>query len=169
MSRLWAALPLALMAGVPIWTAPSAPVTAIEAAAISFCILGILRSTTSPLTAGCVTATIGYTLALWLTGRGIDVVGGALFGLALLYLLDLHDFTRRFRGADIAREVLRAQVAYWLARLVVVAGAVLGLMVVGFILSLTVPASGRAVVAALGAVLAFVGALNAGIVRRPGD
>jgi hypothetical protein len=169
MNRLWTTLPLALMTAVPIWTAPSLLTTAIEAVACLICVLGILRSRTGPVTAGCVMATIGYTLALWVTGPGVDVVGGAIFGLALLFLLDLHEFARRFRGADVAREVLRSQTAYWLGRIVVVAGAVLVLTAGGFLLSLAVPGAGRAVLAALGAALAFAGALNVGIVRRPGD
>jgi hypothetical protein len=169
MIRWWTALPLALTAGVPIWTAPSAPIVAIEAAACSCCLLGILRSITGPVTAGCVTATIGYAVALWSSGPSVDIVGAALFGLALLFLLDLHEFARRFRAADVAGDVLRAQAAYWLGRVVAVAAAVLGLTAGGYVLSLVVPGSGRAVVGALGAVLAFAGALNAGIVRRPGD
>lgn len=169
MNRWWSALPMALMAAVPIWTSPSAPTIAIEAAACAFCILGLLRATTAPVTAGCVIAVIGYTFALWSAAPGIDVVGAALFGLALLFLLDLHEFARRFRGAEVAPEVLRAQAAYWVARIVVVAGAVLGLTAGGFVVSLVVPDGGRAVLAALGAVLAFAGVLNAGIVRRPGD
>ncbi|HTW54131.1 MAG TPA: hypothetical protein VME45_19745 [Stellaceae bacterium] len=124
---------------------------------------------TGPATAGSVIAVIGYAVALWSAGPGIDVIGAALFGTALLFLLDLHEFARRFRGADIANEVLRAQTAYWLGRAASIAVAVAALAAGGFVLSLLVPGAGRAVVAGLGAVLAFAGALNAGIVRRPGD
>jgi hypothetical protein len=169
MNRWWTALPLALMAAVPIWTAPSFPVVVIEAAASLFCILGIFRAMTGPVTAGCVIAVIGYALALLAAEPGVDVVGAALFGTALLFVLDLHEFARRFRGADVAQEVLRAQAIYWLGRSVIIAGAVAAVAAAGFVFSLLVPGAGRAVVAGLGAVLAFAGALNAGIVRRPGD
>lgn len=169
MSRWWTALPLALMAAVPIWTAPSAAVVAIETVACLFCVLGISRAMTGPATAGCAIAIIGYAVALWSAGPGIDVIGAALFGTALLFLVDLHEFARRFQGADIAAEVLRAQTAYWLGRAVSIAVAVASLAAGGFVLSLLVPGAGRAVVAGFGAVLAFAGALNAGIIRRPGE
>jgi hypothetical protein len=169
MSRWWTVLPLAVMAAVPIWTAPSAATLAIETVACLLCAFGVSRSMTGPATAGSVIAVIGYAVALWLAGQGIDVIGAALFGTAVLFLLDLHEFARRFRGADITNEVLRAQTAYWPGRAAIIAVAVAALAAAGFVLSLLVPGAGRAVVAGLGAVLAFAGALNAGIVRRPGD
>ena len=169
MNRWWIALPLALMAAVPVWTAPTLPIVVIEAAGCFFCIVGVLRSKLGPVTAGCVIAAIGYALALWSAGPGIDVVGAALFGLGLLFLLNLSEFVRRFRGADVAEEVLRMQASYWLGRAAIVVGAVGALTAGGFVLSLLVPGAARAVVAGIGAILAFAGALNAGIVRRPGD
>lgn len=169
MSRWWTVLPLALIAAAPIWTAPSALVMTIEAVGCLICVLGILRATTGSVTAGCVIAVLGYAVALWSAGPGIDVIGAALFGLAVLFLLDLSEFARRFHGADVAADVLRAQAAYWLGRAATIAGAVAALTAGGFVLSLLVPGAGRAVVAGVGAVLAFTGALYAGIVRRPGD
>jgi hypothetical protein len=169
MNPWWIALPMALMAAVPIWTEPTLPIVVIETAGCIFCILGILNSMLGPVTAGCVTAAIGYALALWSAGPGVDMVGAALFGLGLLFLLDLSEFVRRFRGADVSRDVLRAQTAYWLGRAAVIAGAVAALTAGGFVLSLLVPGTARAVVAGIGAILAFAGALKAGIVRRPGD
>jgi hypothetical protein len=169
MNRWRIALPLALMAAVPIWTAPSFPIVVIETAGCVFCILGVLSSMLGAVTAGCVIAAIGYALALWSAGPGVDVVGAALFGLGLLFLLDLSEFSRRFRGADVSQDVLRAQTAYWLGRAAIIAGAVAALTAGGFVLSLLVPGAARAVVAGIGAILAFAGALNAGIIRRPGD
>ena len=169
MNRWWTALPMSVMAAVPIWTAGAAPVVAIEAAACLFCAFGIFGARTGPVTAGCVLAIIGYAVALWSAGAGVDIVGATLFGLALLLLVDLSEFVRRFAGADIANDVLWAQTGYWLGRAAIIAGAVAALAAGGFILSLLVPGAGRAAVAGLGAVLAVAGALRAGIVRRPGD
>jgi hypothetical protein len=169
MNRWWAALPLAVIVAVPAWTAGSVPVIAIAAAASMLCVLGISCAMTGPITAGCVIAVIGYAGALWMASAAVDVVGSALFGIALLFLLDLSEFTRRFRGAEITTEVIRAQIVFWLGRAAAIAGAVAALTMVGFVLSVWIPAVGRTVVAGLGAILAFAGALMAGVVRRPGN
>jgi hypothetical protein len=168
MSRWWTAWPLVAIVAVPIWTAPSAAVVAIEAVAVLLCIFGICRSMTGPATAGCVVAAGSYALALVSAPASVDVVGAAVFGLALLFLLDLSEFARRFGGATIAPAVMRAQTGFWLGRATAGAGAVAALTVGGLVVSLVVPGSSRAVVAGLGAVFAFAGSLYAGIIRRPG-
>lgn len=169
MNRFWAALPMAVMAAVPIWTAPSAPVIAIETLACLFCTLGIVRHLAVAVTTGGSLAIIGYSVTLWSGTDDIDVIGAAIFGLALLSVLDLSEFARRFRGADIANEVMRAQTAYWLGRAALIAGAITVLSLGGSAVALIIPGAGRAVIAGLGTVIAFAGALYAGIVRRPGD
>jgi hypothetical protein len=169
MTRFWIAVPIALMSAVPLWTAPTVPVLAIEALACLLCIIGALASAAVPVTAGASVGVIGYALALWSGDGGVDVLGAAVFGLAILSLLDMAEFARRFRGADVSEQVLRAQAAYRLRRAAIIAGAVAVLTLGGFVLSLLIPGAGRAVVAGAGAVLAFAGALSAGIIRRPGD
>jgi hypothetical protein len=170
MIHYWLTAPILLMAMVPVWTAPTLPVLAIEIVACLLCGAGVIIGATTPVTAGATLGVIGYTVALCLqTGSGVDVVGATVFGFALLFLLDLSEFARRFRGADIAKEVLRAQTVYWLGRAAMIAAAIMALTLGGFMLSVLVPGAGRAIVAGIGAVLALAGALHAGIVRRPGD
>ncbi len=169
MNRCWTALPMLVMAAVPIWTAPSAPVAALEAMACLFCALGVFWQAPSPVTAGGCIAIIGYAIALWSGNDGADVIGAAIFGLALLSLLDMSEFARRFRGAEIANAVMRAQTTYWLGRAALIAGAIAVLTLGGSAVAAIVPGMGRAVIAGLGAVMAFAGALHGGIVRRPGD
>lgn len=165
MNRFWTALPMGIMAAVPIWTAPSAPVVAIEATACLLCAFGIFWHATGPVTGGGCIAIIGYAVALWFGGDGVDVIGAAIFGLALLFLLDLSEFARRFRGAAIATNVMRAQTAYWLGRAALIAGAIAALTLGGSVLSLLFPGMGRAVIVGLGAVIAFAGALYCPIAR----
>ena len=165
MSRWWTALPLAVIAAVPVWTAASVPVVAIGATACMLCALGICVARHGPITAGCVIAVIDYAAALWTAATAVDVIGSALFGTALLFLLDLSEFARRFRDAEIATDVIRSQIVYWLGRAAVITGAAAALTTVGFVLSVWVPGPGRTVVAGLGAILAFLGALMAGVVR----
>jgi hypothetical protein len=170
MTRLWTAMPIALMAAVPLWTSMTAPVLAVEALACLLCAAGVLAAAPTVVTAGAALGTIGYAGALWLGNPGsIDVVGAAVFGLSVLLVLYMSEFARRFRSADITEDVLRAQAAYWLGRVAIAACAVAGLSLGGLLLSTLVPSESRAVVAGVGAILAVVGALRAGIVRRPGE
>jgi hypothetical protein len=165
MSRYWTLLPVLVMAGVPIWSVPSDPVIAIEGLAALLCVGGIFAGALGLVTVGGVIGTIGYAVAAVTAPSGADVVGAAVFGLALLCLLDLSEFSRRFRGAAISRAVLRAQIAYWLARAGLSAAAVAALLLCAAALSMLVPGSARAVIAGAGAILAFGGALRAGIGR----
>jgi hypothetical protein len=159
-----------LMAMVPVWTAPTAPVLAIEVVACLLCGAGVIIGATTPVTLGAMLGFIGYAVAVCVQSDGrVDVVGAAVFGLAVLFLLDLSEFARRFRGADIAKEVLRAQTVYWLGRVAIIAAAVMALTLGGFALSVLVPGGGRALVAGIGTILALAGALHTGIIRRPGD
>ena len=169
MNRYWTALPIVVMAGVPVWTASSVPVIVIEATACLLCALGVLGKVLTPVTSGGALAIIGYAVALCSTSGGVDVVGAAAFGLALLYLLDLSEFARRLRGAEITAAVMQRQTAYWLGRAALIAGAVALLALCGSALTLIVPAAGRAMVAGFGAAIAFAGALRAGIVRAESE
>jgi hypothetical protein len=169
MNRLWIALPLLVIAAVPTWIRPSAPVAALEAIACLLCALGVFWRAASPVTAGGCTAIIGYAFALWSGNDGVDVIGAAIFGLALLSLVDLSEFARRFSGAEIADDVMRAQTTYWLGRATLIAGVIAALTLGGAAVGAIVPGMGRAVIVGLGAVVAFAGALYGGIVRRPDD
>jgi hypothetical protein len=157
MNRWWVGIPLAIAAAVPICTNPSVAIAAIETVAVLLCVLGIAFAMTGPVTAGCVVAIIGYAAALQSGSTDLDVVGGGIFGLALLFLLDLSEFARRFRGAGIAKSALRAQLAYWLERGAIISGIVIVLALAAFMVSLLVPPGIRAIAAGLGALLAFVG------------
>jgi len=169
MNRWWTALPIAGLLAVPVWTAPSTPVIVIEAVGCLVAALGVYRFAKSAVVSGCVIGLLGYTFAVWSEGRGVDVIGSAIFGFTVLSLLDLSEFGRRFDGAAVAPDVVRAQVIYWLGRAAVVAVAVAALAALGYALSMLVPGGGRAIIAGAGALLAFGGALGAGITRRPGD
>jgi len=166
MNRWWPLLPVGVMAAVPIWSAPSAPVVALEALACLFCVLGVFGRRAGPVTTGGCIAMIGYAFALWSGNNGVDVIGAAIFGLAVLFALDVSEFARRFHGAQIANDVMRAQTGYWLGRAALVAGAIAVLTLGGSVVAAIVPGMGRAVIAGLGAVIAFAGALYGGIAHR---
>lgn len=165
MNRIWAGLPIAVIAAVPLWTGASAPVYGIELVAILICACGVLAYSLSTVSAGAGLAIIGYTVALWLSGDGVAVIGAAAFGLALLSLLAFSEFARQFRGAAVARSVIRGQIIYWIGRAALAFGAIILLILMASGLAALVPAAGRAVIGGLGAVIAFAGALYAAMRR----
>jgi hypothetical protein len=165
MNRIWAGLPIAAMVAVPLWTSASAPVYTIELLAALVCVGGLLRYSLGSLSAGAGLAVIGYAIALLASADGVDVIGATGFGLALLLLLDLGNFPRRFRGAAVAGSVARAQSVYWAGRATLMFGVVLLITLMASALAAIVPGASRAVIAGLGTVLAFAGALYAGMRR----
>ena len=169
MNRWWAMLPLIVTAAVPVWTGPFWPVIAIVGTGFLLGGLGIGLSALMPVTAAAVLATVGYAAALWLGGSGIDVAAATVFGLALLFLLDLSEFARRFRGAEIAADVVRSQIAYWLGRLVLIVIALAVLTACASLLAIVVPNGTGSITAGIGVIIAFAAALYAGIIPTRSD
>jgi hypothetical protein len=165
MSRYWAILPALVMIGAPIWTDRSGLVIAIEGFAALLCAAGMITHALRPVTAGAIAAMIGYAVAAGNATGGADIVSATVFGLALLSLLDLSEFTRRHRGAVVSAVAWRGLATYWLARGAVIAVATAVLVLCAAAFAAVVPGSARAVVAGAGALLAFAGALRAGIGR----
>jgi len=129
----------------------------------------MLRPWRSAISVGGSLALIDYALALSLARGGLDIVGAAAFGLALSFLLDLTDFARRFRGAEISAAVTRSQIAFWLGRVAITIAVVALLCSGAAVFAYLVPLLGRPIVAGLGAAIAFAGALHGGIVRVDGN
>lgn len=165
MSRCWAVLPVIVTAGVPVWTDPSAIVVAIAGAAATVCLLGLLTRFVALVTAGAAIGAAGYAVAATGAAGGADIVAATVFGLALLALLDLSEFARRTHGVAVAAAALRDQVTYWFARAGIIAAATAALLLLAAALATAVPGPGRAIVAGAGAVIAFAGAVRAGIGR----
>jgi len=165
MMRQAAIIPIAVLVGLPVWVAPSLPVILIGAVASLFCAAGVLRLWLPSVTVGGSLAVINYALALSLSVGAVDIVGAAIFGLALVFLLDLSEFARRFRSVEIAAAVHRTQVVFWFGRAAVAIVAVALLSLGAAVLAYVIPVLGRPVIAGLGAAIAFAGAMRGGIVR----
>lgn len=165
MMRYSALIPTAVLIGVPLWTAPSLSVLFVGFIAGCFCGVGVLRLWLPSITVGGSLALADYALAGLLAGGGLDIIGAAAFGLALLFLLDLTEFVHRFRGAEIATAVRRTQIAFWIGRAAAAIAAVALLSLGAAVFSHAIPVFGRPVVAGLGAAIAFVGAMRGGVVR----
>jgi hypothetical protein len=166
MMRYSAIIPITVMVGIPLWTAWSLPVVIIGVLAGCFCGIGVLRLWLPSITAGGLLALIDYALATALAAGAVDIMGAAAFGLALLFLIDLTEFARRFRGAEITTGVCRAQIAFWLGQAAVTIAAI-GLLIMGAVVfAHLIPLLGRPVVAGLGAAIAFAAAMRGGIVSN---
>jgi hypothetical protein len=165
MTRWCVAMPILVMTGLPIWTAPCPLAAPIEGLAAILCAIGVLRDALGPVTAGASIAVIGYAVGLWSTGAEVNLVAAGIFGLALLFLFDLSEFARRLRGAKIIGAVMRQQIAYWFGRAALASGAAALLILCGSALARIIDSETGALAAGLGAVIAFAGAIYAAGVR----
>jgi hypothetical protein len=167
MIRYLTAVPIIVLAGVPFCTAPSWPVLLLGAIAGLFCAAGAFSPWPALVTLGSSLSVIDYAFALVLSAAAVDIVGAAAFGLALVFLLDLTEFVRRFRGAELGAGVWRTQISFWLGRAAVSIAAVVLLTLGAAIFSTAIQSLGRPIVAGFGAAIAFAAALHKGIVRGP--
>jgi hypothetical protein len=115
-------IPMVVLVGLPVITLPLLGI-AVPAGAAALAIGAGAFGGVGPLVAaGAALALIDYGLALWLTAAPADPLGAALFGVALVLVLETADFHRRFRGAIVSAAALRGQAFRWAV------GAVLGLV-----------------------------------------
>ena len=169
MIRCSAIIAIAVLVGVPLWTAPSLPVLLLGALTLCVCGVAVLRRWPGAIRVGGSLALIDYALAASLAGNGLDIGGAAVFGLALLSLLDLIEFEHRWRGAEVTMPVYRTQIGFWLGRAAIAAAAIALLVIGAAVFAQIIPVLGRPVLAGLGAAIAFVGAMRGGIVRGGRD
>jgi hypothetical protein len=161
MSRYITAFAIIWIAVVPISVKPTWAVGTLAIATGLFCFVGLLwRSLAATLT-GCVLAVIALTLALWWSAASMSVFGAVAFGLALLFLLDSTHFAERFAGAQIDGSAWRAQLAWWIGRAALCFVVAILLTLIASAVDLVIPASGRPMIAAAGALVAILAALSA--------
>jgi len=161
MRRYISAFAILWIAVVPVSVMPTRLIVALAIATGLFCIAGLLWRSLGATLAGCVLAVLALALALWWGAASMSVFGAIAFGLAILVLLDATDFARRFAGAQVVDFAWRSQIASWIGRgaLCFVAGILLTL--IASAVELVLPASGRAMIAAMGALVAILAALSA--------
>jgi len=145
-----------VLVGLPLVVTPSWVIVVPAAVAALLIAAGILALSTPLVTGGIAVGLVEYTLALWLGGRPLDSVTAVALGAVLLLLLQVVDFARRFRGAAVHASVVTRQVRYCLR--IGLLGVMLGVVVGGLATGLApaLPPVGYPVLAALGALAAFV-------------
>ncbi len=168
MRPLAAVLALVLVA-LPLLVHASELVAEVTAVAALLCAAGILTLSIPVLTAGSALALIGYAVAVRLSAGPPNLPTALAFGIALVLLLEVVDFTGRFRGAVVAPSVFVAQARFWLklSGAAAAAGIVLaaGAMAVAWVAPLSAHPAGP-MVGALGALAAVVGTLGLRLKRQ---
>jgi hypothetical protein len=151
-----AALLGVIVVGLPFVITPSSIIIAAGAVAALLIAAGIIRLSPSLVSAGITASLAQYTLALWLDAGPGDPLIAVVLGAVMVVLIQVVDFARRFRGAEVAPAVTRTQIRYWLRNAIL--GVVLGLVVAGLAsgFTLALPSAAYPVLAAVGLVVTLL-------------
>ena len=135
-------------------------------------VIGLLLATLSlvtlwrwPVTAAACVFVSDYALALWVTGPSVSVVAAAIFGLALLLLLQWVELARCARHAAVDAGVVRSQIIGSMAFGASILGMAMLIMTLARGLAAAVPFTAAPLLAAAGA-LGVVLALATVLTRR---
>jgi hypothetical protein len=145
-----------VVVSLPLLVTPSWVVVAASGAAALLIAIGIAALSLRSVVAGIWVSLVEYTLALWVGARPLHPLTAVALGVALVLLLQVVDFARRFHPATTDAAVVTGQVRYWL-RTGVLGGTA------GFLASalaggspLPLPDAAQLGLAAAGALLAFI-------------
>jgi hypothetical protein len=146
-----------VLVGLPLVVTPSWVIVAPAAVAALLIAVGIVVLSTPLVTAGIAVGLVEYTLALWIGARPLDPLTAVALGAALVLLLQVVDFARRFRGATVDAAVATSQARYWLGTGIL--GVVVALVVTGLATGLApaLPPAAYPALAAAGALIAVIG------------
>ena len=150
-------LPVAVLAlmlfGMTLRVAPYEAVLEIGLVALLLVATGLATPWRWPMISAACLFLTNHALALWGTGAPLDIVGAAIYGAALLFLLQLGELGRGMRRASVGAGVTRALFARLLGFAAITLVVAAGGMAIARPLSATVPA-------ALAPLLATAGALG---------
>ena len=158
MMRQVAALLGFIIVGLPVVVTPFWIVVAPGAVAAGLFAAGIMTLSLRLVSLGIAASLVEYMVALSLGARTLDSLTAVALGAAIVLLLQVVDFVRRFRGAAVAATVIGSQIRYWV-RLGIL-GVLLGLFVsaLGTTLAPALPAPAYPVLGAVGAFVAVASA-----------
>jgi hypothetical protein len=115
---------------------------------------GLAHSQVKAALIGCVFGLVAFTAAIWPDARS-HMAASVLYGLTLVFVLDLTAFRSRRSEAQIDSAVLRRQSLFWLRRAVSSVVLAAGTSVTGWALSGLAPAWSMTALVALGSLAAF--------------
>jgi len=165
-TRYPAVLAVLIVVGIPLWVASTAIVIALAILAGGLCLAGVFARSSSSLTVGAWWALVELTTALLWSHAPYSLVVPALFGLALMLLVVLADFDKRFHGVGIDAAVADRQVRYWIALVAAATGCMFALAIVAIAIAGLVVPPIREMIAGAGALGAFLAVLHAYLAKR---
>jgi hypothetical protein len=159
MTRLVPALAIPILMGVPIWVETSWGIGLLASVSGALCVVAILRVSPSVATFGGVFALLSLALAFRHASASTDVIGSAVFGLALLLFVDGIHLCKRFDGAAVARTFWRRQIVWWIARGAIALALAILIAVLASLVRIPLSELWAPVLAAIGALAAFASAV----------
>ena len=102
---------------------------------------------------------LSLALAFRHASASTDVIGSAVFGLALLLFVDGIHLCKRFDGAAVARAFWRRQIVWWIARGVIALALAIVIAVLASLVRIPLSELWAPVLAAIGALAAFASAV----------
>jgi len=115
MIRLLPLIPISALASAPVFLLPTPAFAAVAAVAAVLLAVGALIRLRVLVTAGASVTLVQYAAALAVTDAPPSAGGAAAVGVALVLVLDVSDFARRFRDASLAPGAWLAQIRHWAA------------------------------------------------------
>ena len=159
MTRLVPALAIPVLMGVPIWVETSWGIGVLATLSGALCIVAILRASPSVATFGGVFSLLSLALAFRHASASTNMVGPAVFGLALLLFVDGVHLCKRFDGAAVARAFWRRQSVWWIARGAISLAIAMVIAVLTSLVRIPLSELWAPVLAAIGALAAFASAV----------
>jgi hypothetical protein len=156
-------IPIAVLVGLPVLVLPVSVIGALGVLAGLACAAGALPRARPLVTVGASLALGQYALALSLAAAPPSFLGAAVFGVALVLVLDVTEFVRRFRGATLTPSARWRQVVHWAGSAALGVFVALALATLATALrvgGLAAVSPLLAALAALGAVVGVLGALR---------
>ena len=159
MTRLVPALAIPIVMGMPIWVETSWGVGLLASVSGALCIVALLRVSPSVATVGGVFALLALALAFRHASDSTDVVGAAVFGMALLLFVDGIHLCKRFDGAAVSSAFWRRQIIWWIARGAISLAIAIAIAVMASMVRISLSEFWAPVLAAIGALAAFASAV----------
>jgi hypothetical protein len=159
MRRLAALAAIPVLVGLPPWLAPTWAVGLVSAASFAFCLGAVRRASLRTATMGGMLALIALMLALRDPDSRPHMLVAAVFGMALLLLLDGVYLQERLDGADIAPRWWRRRLGWWTARAAFTLAIAIVVASLAPLIAMTLPPLSGSVLAGLGVLAAFAAAL----------
>jgi hypothetical protein len=160
MVQLTSFISIVLIAGLPVLMQQSLPLVAAGIAAGAICAIALLLASLGLAVTGAIGALLVFSAALLMAPSASAFVAAILLGISLLTLLDLTYYRQRFRSTIIEPAVVHAHLANLALSVLVAVGAIVLLAGLVEILSISLDATTRPIVATVGGILIMVALLQ---------